>query len=181
MSRLSAQRMGARTRSSSGALRSLSFVAPPVKDATGRTLFLVASCPAHASAKLGGRVFDQPVMKLMVIIGAARPDVQIIYDQAGSSSADVRDYEPGKESAAMRAKGHIGTARRGKGVDWGKRESVRGSIWFVGYQMRVKAGIEMALQDDRYDEVVVLCIKGGVITQVRPAVTCHRSPQSAIL
>ena len=158
--------------------RSLTSVA---KNAAGRTLFLVASCPAHASAKLGGRVFDQPVMKLMVFIGAARPDVQIIYDQAGSSSADVRDYEPGKESAAMRAKGKIGTARRGKGVDWGKRESVRGSIWFVGYQMRVKAGIEMALQDDRYDEVVVLCIKGGVITQVRPAVTCHRSPHSAIL
>ena len=158
--------------------RSLTSVA---KNAAGRTLFLVASCPAYASAKLGGRVFDQPVMRLILFIAAARPDVQIIYDQAGTSSADGRDYEPGKESAAMRTKGHIGTARRGKGVNWRKRNSVQSSYWFVGYQMRVKAGIEMALQDDRYDEVVVLCIKGGVITQVRPAVTCHRSPHSAIL
>ena len=136
-----------------------------------RTLFLVASCPNRASALLGGEVFDQPVMKLMVIIASATGNLRAIYDQAGSSSADVRDYEPGQESAAMRALGQIGTARRGKGVVWSDRESVRRSLWFVLYQMRVKAGIEMALQDDRYDEVVVLCIKGGVITQVRPAVT----------
>ena len=29
---------------------------------------------------------------------------------------------------------------------WNNRESVRGSRWFAGYKMRVKAGIEMAMQ-----------------------------------
>ena len=131
-----------------------------------RPLFLIASCPALASATIGGDTFDQDVMGLSVVIAKAREDVQIIYDQAGSSSANVADYGPGKESPAMRARGRIGTARPGKGVDWTNRESVRQSNWFIGYQERIKGGIEISLQDGSFDEVVVLCIKGGVITQL---------------
>ena len=103
-----------------------------------RTLFLVASCPSHASALLGGEVFDQPVMKLMVIIASATDDLRAIYDQAGSSSADVRDYEPGQESAAMRALGQIGTARRGKGVVWSDH---RAAVALVNVGMGPQVGI----------------------------------------
>ena len=84
--------------------------------AASRTLVLVASCPNRASATLGGKTFDQEVMKLMVVMVSATDNMRSIYDQAGSSSADPADYEPGQESAAMRAHGRIGTAKQGKGV-----------------------------------------------------------------
>ena len=37
----------------------------------------------------------------MVIIASATDELRAIYDQAGSSSADARDYEPGQEPISI--------------------------------------------------------------------------------
>ena len=114
----------------------------------------------------GAAPFDQNVFKNALRIADMREDFEVGYDQAGSSSADPRDFEPGKEDEKMRAAGKIGTAPPGQGVDWTDKKSVEKSHWFAGYVQRLKGIALSKSQDKTVTLIIFLCVEGGPITQL---------------
>ena len=74
-----------------------------------RPFFVLVSAPNWGSLT-GREPFIHDVFAKGNAIAAARADFEVGYDQAGSSSADPGDYEPGMEDPKMRAQGKIGTA-----------------------------------------------------------------------
>ena len=114
----------------------------------------------------GAEPFDQNVFENGLRIADMREDFEVGYDQAGSSSADPRDFEPGKEDEKMRAAGKIGTAPPGQGVDWTDKKSVEKSHWFAGYVQRLKGIALSKSQDKTVTLIIFLCVEGGPITQL---------------
>ena len=119
---------------------------------------IVMSCPEIGTIDpYGGGPYDQPVMEKVQELAQLGGAIKMGFDRAGTTTA-VKEDKPLFEEVGKLAKA---------GDTEGAKAKVRETAWLYGYITAAKRTISVESQD--FDGLlVILCIEGGMITQVRP-------------